>query len=103
MKKEKINNMKGFKHFMLLSLILLQYQNGFAWAKLSGYVSNRNNGQIIWGASIKIDGSYLATLTDKTGYFELKKLKEGEYNLSISNIGFETEKQLIAPQKRVLK
>lgn len=87
----------------LLLLFLLVF-TGLASAqisKVSGVVLAKEDGLPVVGASVSVDGSSMATMTDLDGRFTLKDVPESAKTLTISFIGMKTEKISITPEVTV--
>lgn len=56
---------------------------------LSGSVKNKQNRELIPGATISIYNTYIASQTKEDGSFEFTNLKKGTYNIQVSIIGFQ--------------
>jgi iron complex outermembrane receptor protein len=69
----------------LMALLLLSKMS--AQINVSGTVVDSKN-EVLAGATIKVNQSFLATSTDKNGQFNLNLPKSGKYSLSVSFIGF---------------
>ncbi len=54
---------------------------------ISGYVKNETDGEVIIGAGITINNTYLGTITNEYGFYSLT-LPSGKYFLNYSHIGF---------------
>jgi outer membrane receptor protein involved in Fe transport len=63
--------------------------------QLSGYVFESENGAPLPGVNIVVDGTNKGTSTDSKGYFQLKNLIQGRYTLTISMMGYTTQKEKI--------
>ncbi len=63
--------------------------------KLSGFVFGPSNEPLV-GASVIVDGTQLGTVTDVHGAFQITDIKNGEYTISTSYIGYKTESKKIA-------
>ena len=89
----KINPQKTRKSVLRFSIliflfILLQFS---IQAQISGTVIT-DGGKPLESANIYIKTLKIGSVTDKNGYFEIKKpLPKGQYSLSISYIGYRTE------------
>lgn len=70
--------------FLLLlpSVLMAQFN-------LSGTVKKSNSKENLIGATVQIKSTYQAVATNQNGSFEFKNLREGNYILSVSFIGFE--------------
>jgi iron complex outermembrane recepter protein len=80
--------------FSILAIIALP-TSAFPLVILSGKVMDKNTGEALSGASVLIGNSYLNTLSNAKGAYELKKLKEGTYDFIVSYLGYETLQQKI--------
>ncbi|MGN6194427.1 MAG: carboxypeptidase-like regulatory domain-containing protein [Ginsengibacter sp.] len=78
----------------ILFIFLFTFQFSFAqsneWS-ISGSVTNAATKSPLQGASVFISNSSKGTSTDSLGNFSLKGLENGNYNLVISFMGFETQ------------
>lgn len=74
----------------LLTAILLaaitQYINAFT---IEGYITDRHSGEPVEFASVAIEGTNAATMTDDNGYFILKTDSGGRHTVKVSMIGYE--------------
>nr|WP_299342516.1 carboxypeptidase-like regulatory domain-containing protein [Allomuricauda sp.] len=57
---------------------------------ISGYVKETGTEQPLIGASVFFDGTTLGTVTNRNGFFELKKREEMTATLVVSHIGYKT-------------
>jgi hypothetical protein len=55
---------------------------------IKGKVSNKINNQPIEFANIAIQGTTIGVVADESGYFEIRDLSPGLYNLQVSFVGF---------------
>ncbi|MEO0732714.1 MAG: carboxypeptidase-like regulatory domain-containing protein, partial [Bacteroidota bacterium] len=56
-------------------------------ARVNGTISDGNGGETIIGATVQIENSTTATVTDENGNYELT-LRPGQYTLVVSYVGF---------------
>lgn len=56
---------------------------------LSGFVYDQSNKEPLVGATVKLEGTKIGTITNKSGYFVLNDIPSGIYKLVISFIGYE--------------
>ncbi|MEA1980581.1 MAG: TonB-dependent receptor [candidate division Zixibacteria bacterium] len=77
---------------LLLLFLLIISTNAFAGVsgKISGVVSDFETGEPIEGATIKVQGTVLSTLTDIDGEYFIINLPSGKYNVAISYVGYES-------------
>jgi hypothetical protein len=62
------------------------------FALISGKIEDQNSGEPIIGATMQVENSTTATVTDVDGSYELK-LRPGDYTLIISYVGFGTNRR----------
>ncbi len=84
-----------FLSLFLLSIPVFSYGQ---WT-ITGQVSDTDDGQLLIGASVKLENSLKGSLSDKQGMFKIQSLKSGIYSLKISYVGYETYTQSIDLQK----
>jgi hypothetical protein len=83
--------MRHFAKLLLLAFCVCSFQNTFAQEKftVSGSIKEASTGEDLIGASITSVGTNQGTITNTYGFYSLT-LKEGEYNISYSFIGYKT-------------
>src|SRR5690606_1546467 len=81
--------------FLLLFPVMLKAQDA---GEIRGRVFNAINNEPVPFASVLLQGTALGTPSEAEGFFSIKNLKPGEYNLAVSAIGF---KSLVVPEVRV--
>lgn len=80
--------------FLFIVLGILFYSNFFSQFNITGIVLD-TEGEPVVGAAVHIKGTYTGSVTDDQGMFRILNLKEGDYILVCSYIGYETfEKEL---------
>lgn len=84
---------------VLLNLALCLFAiSAWAQSSLSGKVLDANTGEPLIGASVWTEKQGRGAVSDENGNFTITKLKEGEIQLRVSYVGFETlQKSLIVP------
>lgn len=84
--------MKSKTIFFLIWLIILTIpasgKSGLAQGILKGRVVDAKTGEPLPGANIILRGTTLGTISDQNGFFVLKNLPAGRYNILISMIGY---------------
>lgn len=95
---------KNFYHHCRIRNFIFQIQlhvffltitfSTFAQNKISGIVKDIKNENIA-GASVKIKGSTLGTITNKDGAFEIAGVADGSHSLVVSFIGYKANEQKI--------
>ena len=85
---------------LVLLLLLIQAQ-AFAGVsgKVSGVVVNAKTGEPIEGATVRVLGTDISTITDFDGEYFIINVPSGKYNISTSFVGFES---VIGQDVRVL-
>jgi hypothetical protein len=89
-RKEKIKQSSSLKIvFVVLSIIFLS-TTIFAQQKgsISGVIKDESNNDILIGANILIAGTNIGASTDLDGYYSIKGLNPGLYDLKISYISY---------------
>ncbi|WP_111707020.1 TonB-dependent receptor domain-containing protein [Lutibacter citreus] len=70
--------------FLILSTIMFSQNGG-----VKGIITNNNNNPL-YSVNIILKNTTKGTLSNNKGYFEIQNLQDGDYILSISNIGYKT-------------
>ncbi|MES2063163.1 MAG: carboxypeptidase-like regulatory domain-containing protein [Bacteroidota bacterium] len=87
----------------LYLLILLFPVACFAQFNIEGKVVNVNTGTPVPNASVFINNTTIGAKADTSGFFKLSDLKQGQYELIVSSVGYETYRQtLVINQNMVL-
>lgn len=75
---------------LLTAIMVLVGAFAMAQNKLSGYITQKINGQALFGANVvlKSDRQYVVP-TDRNGFFEFRNVKAGEYTIEVSFVGYE--------------
>ncbi|MBN1416635.1 MAG: TonB-dependent receptor [Bacteroidales bacterium] len=77
-----------------LLMLLFHYPFLMLYAQsytISGYITDKETHETLIGATIQIKDENKATRTDGNGFFSITGIKNGEYTLSISHIGYRPE------------
>ena len=74
-------------------LLLLTFLSFDLWSQqvLSGFVFNEENNEPVSDANVLVMPLNTGTVTDANGYFEIRNLKPGKYDISVSVVGFRKE------------
>ena len=78
---------------MICGLVLVPLATS-AQHNINGKVSS-DDGSPMFGAKIHLEGTYAGAFSDVDGTFTVKDVKNGNYILSVSYVGFETEERSI--------
>ena len=70
---------------------------------VNGRVLERDTGKPLVGVNVFLDGTTRGTTTDTLGYFTIKNLKYGFYDIVVSMIGYETKSKRIRLSEKNLK
>lgn len=80
------------KLFMLKSFLsaalALFLCNAFAQVTITGFVQDKKDNKSLPGATIQVDGSGRAAVTDELGYFRIERLPVGQYTFRIKFLGY---------------
>ena len=82
---------------LTLLLIPLSRINANTYS-ISGYVKDQRNGDVLVGANVFIEGTSIGTAADQKGFYEITNIKEGNYSLKASYIGYKTYSDSISLQ-----
>jgi len=79
-----------YKFVKIFLLLLVFASSAFAGTtgKLTGYVSDKQTGEKIFGANIIIEGTYFGAATDLDGYYYINNIPPGNYRVIVSSIGY---------------
>lgn len=83
----------------LFIFILFVNSISFSQILIKGNVFSETN-EPLEGASIYFNNTTTGTITNAKGEFELK-IKEGNYTLVVSFLGYKTKQLSITPQKKI--
>ncbi|NJO88457.1 MAG: TonB-dependent receptor plug domain-containing protein, partial [Chloroflexia bacterium] len=62
---------------------------------VSGFITDNDSRQPVSGANIQIDSLSLGGISDTNGHFSIQKIPEGMHHLTVSCIGYKTQKHQI--------
>ena len=74
---------------ILLPLLFIS-NIAFTQNTIFGTITDRANGEALPGANIILAQTNLGAAADGEGYFEIKNVPNGEYEIKVSFIGYET-------------
>lgn len=85
------------KNTLLLFLLLLFTTSNFAQTtgSIRGFVYNKENGESVPFCNVFFKGTTIGTNTDINGYFNISKIKPGNYQLLVTNLDFDTISEAI--------
>ena len=75
--------------FLLLALSL-SVGGQESTGTLTGTVKDKNTGELLFGAGIKLVGTYKGQTSDLDGRFVISGIKAGDYNIKVQYIGYST-------------
>jgi len=64
-------------------------------SSISGFVSDEETGETLIGATVSIKNARLGAYTNKSGFYSISGLEQGDYEILISCIGYETKLEKI--------
>ncbi len=80
---------------MRRAIILMLFLSNFLYSQtgaVRGIVKNQFTGEPISGVTVLIEGTPFGATTDKLGWFEIKDIPPGKYNLIVTALGFEQKR-----------
>ncbi|WP_214071057.1 carboxypeptidase-like regulatory domain-containing protein [Mucilaginibacter sp. dw_454] len=83
----------------LLRIFLLMMMPAISWAQsvtITGKITAADTKAAVAGASVFLSNSSFGTSTTKDGTFILNGLKQGQYNLVVSSVGYEDQVQVVS-------
>lgn len=78
------------KIILALCIIVVANANAQIFGELSGYVKDEI-GTPLFGASVYLENTQIGVTTNEDGFFNLKGIKPGSYNVTASYLGFKTQ------------
>jgi iron complex outermembrane recepter protein len=66
---------------------------------ISGTVTEKPTGKKLPGATVTVEGTYIGTVTDHEGNYQLPKLNKGKYTLNVRYIGYSDQTSSLILQK----
>ena len=75
---------------MLLAFVVFMPFLAMAQYAISGKVTDEKTGEALPGAHILMENTLKSTVTSQNGTFQITQLSKGEYNITISYVGYET-------------
>ena len=84
---------------LLLLLIVASQGQAKVTGKISGVVTDAETGNPLIGATVSVQATSLATLTDEDGEYFIINVPVGDYDLTVTHVGFE---KLTKKEVRVL-
>ncbi len=79
------------KHLLLFLLAVIP-ATIFAQFNINGKVTAHKSGKPLPGAHVILENTRYSTVTDELGNYSIVNLKEGDYTVKVSYVGFETRK-----------
>ena len=83
----------SLKKIILGFVFMLAGITVFSQQVISGYVLSSEDDQPVRDANVLVMPVNTGAVTDANGYFEIKGLKPGKYDISVSVVGFKTARQ----------
>ena len=92
----------GKKIFLFLACMCMTASMAFAQTQqVTGSVIDSETGEPLIGASVKVEGTTLAALTDSDGKFVLNNLPRSAKQVTVSYMGMNTVKAYIKPHMAI--
>ena len=80
--------MKNLKTIIKLVIFTLVQQMSAENYSITGYVRDTASGEALIGANVFVEGTSIGSATNKNGFYKIDDLKEGNYSLKVSYIGY---------------
>ena len=85
---------------MLFSAAMLQMSVN-AQRSLSGTIYDMNSGETLPGAHIVLENTYLTAISSTDGKYNFHKLKDGNYAITVSYVGYESIQRVLQVDKNM--
>ncbi len=86
----KISNNILVLPFLIL-LLMFNFLIAGTTGKISGIVTDSENGEPLPGTNVVLEGQYMGAATGLDGYYVILNIPPGEYTVQVSMIGYQTE------------
>lgn len=89
--------MKKVKQLTLLMLLLLvggKIASAQSKVTISGYVKDKENGEVLFGSTVSVKGQTIAVATNAYGFYSLT-LNPGEYTIVYNYLGYESSYKVV--------
>ena len=93
--------LKHINKLIFLTVVFIS-ENFYSQYSLSGKIID-NSGEPVIGASVFLKESSLGSSSDINGQYSIKNIEKGNYNLTISIVGFKTISETITIQSNIVK
>lgn len=77
------------KNYLFICLLVLFGIRAAGQFTINGTITNNENGEALPGANITLKNSFIATTSGIDGTFKLENIKDGNYVIKVSYVGFE--------------
>lgn len=64
-------------------------------ASISGFISDEETGETLIGATVSIKNTRMGAYTNKSGFYTISGLEQGNYEIQVSCVGYETKVEKI--------
>ena len=79
--------------FLMLMSYFLSTINAFGQYTIFGKATDKQQGTPLPGANISLENAMGSAVSDELGHFTLSHLKRGKYSMTVSYVGFKTDKR----------
>ncbi|RVU02652.1 carboxypeptidase-like regulatory domain-containing protein [Mucilaginibacter limnophilus] len=94
--------MARLRVILLILTLCVGYMSSRAQGTIAGKIVSAVNKSGLSGASVFLNNATLGTTTDNNGNFTLRNVRPGQYQLVVSNVGFEEHMQTIMVNNTLL-
>ncbi len=75
---------------LIITFCLLSFAFAGTTGKISGLVTDKNNGEPLVGVNVIVDGTFLGASTDIDGYYTILNVPAGSYSIVVNYVGYTT-------------
>jgi outer membrane receptor protein involved in Fe transport len=75
---------------LIMSICLLSFAYAGTTGKISGLVTDKNNGEPLVGVNVIVDDTFLGASTDIDGYYSILNVPAGNYSIVVNYVGYST-------------
>lgn len=85
-----------FNKLFFALLVIIIANSAYSQGTLRGFIYEKDNGEPVIFTNVYLEKSTYGAATDVNGYFNISNIKEGNYNLMVTYIGYDTLKEPVS-------
>jgi iron complex outermembrane recepter protein len=74
----------------------------FSQNSIRGYVYSQENGESVPWVKLRLEGLQFGAISDDNGFYSIKNVPDGEYNIVVTSLGYDTIRELIVVKQKTL-